>query len=98
MDITDKGFIYAIQLMPDVRPNRIKIGFAEDPEERLKNFQTPCPQAVILKTWPTHRWNESDVLKHINKVRRKRFSREVFEFHSLDSFFHSMEKFWEECA
>jgi hypothetical protein len=42
------GYFYVIQPTPELDPHRIKLGFARDVEQRVKDFQTVCPQAQLV--------------------------------------------------
>lgn len=46
------GWFYLIQLEPDMDPNRIKLGFATDVEQRLRSHRTSAPYSILIKRWP----------------------------------------------
>ena len=43
---------YLIQLEPRVDPGRFKLGFASNPDERLRARRTAAPLARVVGTWP----------------------------------------------
>ena len=43
------GYFYLMQLVPEVLPNRIKIGFADNVERRLNEHRTAAPTAKLLR-------------------------------------------------
>ena len=47
-----RGYFYVVQLVPDLEPRRIKIGFAHDVAARVEQLQTAAPTAVITRSWP----------------------------------------------
>lgn len=49
------GSFYIIQLVPEALPKRVKIGFAENIEQRLTEHHTAAPTAKLLKSWPCKR-------------------------------------------
>lgn len=49
------GVFYAVQLVPDLDPRRVKLGFASTIEERLSQHRTAAPTATVLKTWVCRR-------------------------------------------
>ena len=54
-----RGIIYALQLLPDLVPNRLKIGFTSSPiERRLHQHRVTCPALVLLARWPASRRDE----------------------------------------
>lgn len=46
------GVFYLIQLEPEHDPERFKLGFATNIEERLRSHRTAAPFSRLLKTWP----------------------------------------------
>jgi hypothetical protein len=57
----DVGVFYLVQIIPELNPNRLKLGFAADVQQRLSEHRTSAPTASILKTWPCKRSWESTV-------------------------------------
>jgi hypothetical protein len=56
------GLIYAIALIPEVTPFRVKVGYTErGVGERLRKYLTPCPTAVVMGAWSAHRSDEQRV-------------------------------------
>ncbi|MEZ5851202.1 MAG: GIY-YIG nuclease family protein [Hyphomicrobiaceae bacterium] len=57
-DLTDetaaewRGFLYIVQLEPQLDPGRFKIGFATSVEDRLKSHKTSAPFATVVRQWP----------------------------------------------
>jgi hypothetical protein len=49
------GFFYVIQLIPEALPNRIKIGYTDNLEQRLADHQSAAPTARVLASWPCKR-------------------------------------------
>lgn len=49
---TSQGVFYLIQLEPEFDPQRIKVGFATDVNERLRSRKTSAPMARLVKHWP----------------------------------------------
>ncbi len=47
------GWIYAIALVPELAPGRIKVGFTSKPiESRLAQHRTANPTAMVIGLWP----------------------------------------------
>lgn len=49
------GCFYVIQLVPEAIPNRIKIGYTDNLDQRLVDHQTSAPTAKVLASWPCKR-------------------------------------------
>jgi molecular chaperone DnaK (HSP70) len=47
----DRGFFVVVQLVPDLRPGRLKLGFVADPQRSLAEWRQAAPTAVLLKAW-----------------------------------------------
>lgn len=73
------GFFYLIQLVPEALPNRVKIGFSDDPEQRLSQHKTAAPTAKILKTWPCKRSWDYAAMDSITREGCKLVLNEVYE-------------------
>jgi hypothetical protein len=46
------GYLYVVQLEPDLDPERFKIGFASSVEDRLRKHRAAAPFAKPLFEWP----------------------------------------------
>ncbi len=54
------GFFYLIQLVPEALPKRVKIGYTDSLEIRLKEHQTSAPTARLIKSWRCKRaWDRA---------------------------------------
>lgn len=52
-----RGFFYIIQLVPDLAPNRIKLGWAADPAKRFTGIRHAAPTAKLVRSWSgSHAW------------------------------------------
>jgi hypothetical protein len=49
------GQFYVIRLIPDLAPQRIKLGFASSVSTRLAAHRTAAPTAELVKSWPCRR-------------------------------------------
>lgn len=45
------GYFYIIQIVPELLPNRVKIGYTDNLETRLREHQTSAPTARYAATW-----------------------------------------------
>ncbi len=73
------GCFYIIQLVPEALPNRVKIGFADNVEQRLTQHKTAAPTAKLLKAWPCKRSWDYAVMDSITREGCKLVLNEVFE-------------------
>jgi hypothetical protein len=55
---TMDGWVYAISLDPLRNATRIKVGFTVAPSDRIAQFRTANPSAVIVGLWEANRSNE----------------------------------------
>jgi biotin operon repressor len=78
------GVFYLIQLVPELDPKRIKLGFAIDITDRLAQHRTAAPTAIILKSWPCKRSWEATVMDCLSSVACRHILNEVFECDSLE--------------
>jgi hypothetical protein len=83
--ISDVGVFYAIQLVPDLDPKRLKLGFAESLEQRLAQHRTAAPTARVLRAWPCKRSWELTVIDALTCEGCRLILNEVFECDELDA-------------
>jgi hypothetical protein len=81
---SDVGVFYIIQLVPDLDPNRIKLGFAESLDRRLSEHRTAAPTAQVLQAWPSRRTWEGTVIAALTRSGCSLIRNEVFLCDSLE--------------
>lgn len=79
----DTGIFYVVQLVPELDPKRIKLGFALDLNERLAEHKTAAPTAKVLKAWPCKRAWELTVTDCLSAANCRLILSEVFECDDL---------------
>jgi hypothetical protein len=77
--VSDVGVFYVIQLVPDLDPKRLKLGFAESLKQRLSQHQTAAPTARVIGTWPCKRSWELTAMDALTRVGCRLILNEVFE-------------------
>jgi hypothetical protein len=73
------GYFYIIQLIPEAVPNRLKIGFTDNLETRLKEHRTSAPTARYLGHWECKRSWDYAVMDSITRKDCKLVMNEVYE-------------------
>ena len=54
------GYLYIIQLVPEAIPNRVKVGYTDNLDTRLREHQTAAPTAKYLGHWRCKRaWDQA---------------------------------------
>jgi hypothetical protein len=89
-----EGYFYIIQLIPDLKPNRVKLGFATDVDARLQAHRTSAPTAIIVKYWPCKKTWECAAIASITRIGCISLSNEVFDCDNLDSLIERAELFF----
>lgn len=79
------GFFYAVQPLPDLAPNRIKLGWANDPDSRLSAYKTISPDAKILKSWPCRSSWERAAIASITRAECKQIGVEIFHCDNVET-------------
>ena len=80
----ERGFFYIIQLAPDLKPGRVKLGFAVDVNDRLSQHRTAAPTASCLKHWSCRRTWEPAAIDCLTVEGCHRVGPEVFDCDDLD--------------
>lgn len=79
----EEGWFYVIQLVPELNPNRVKLGFTGSIEERLTAHRTSAPTAELVKCWSCKRSWERAAIDSITRIECKSLGYEVFECENL---------------
>lgn len=77
--VSDVGMFYVIQLVPELDPKRLKLGFADSIGQRLSQHRTAAPTAKVLHAWPCKRSWELTVMDSLTRLNCRRILNEVFE-------------------
>jgi hypothetical protein len=77
------GVFYVVQLVPELDPNRVKLGFADDADARLAQHRTSAPTAKLVKTWPCKRSWEFTAIDALSTAGCKLILNEVYECRNL---------------
>jgi T5orf172 domain len=73
------GYFYIIQIIPEVLPNRVKIGFTDNLHQRLREHQTSAPTARFVKHWECKRSWDQAVMDSITRENCALVMNEVYE-------------------
>jgi DNA-binding XRE family transcriptional regulator len=83
-----------IQLVPDLAPRRVKLGWAVDVNRRLTLHRCSAPTARLVRSWACHREWESTAIRELSAEGCQRLSRESFDVADLDQFVERVEAFF----
>jgi len=90
------GYFYLIQLIPEALPNRVKIGYTDNMEQRLSDHRTVAPTCKLLKSWECKRSWDQAAMDSITKENCAKVLNEVYEgdvdgfIQRGDNFFNNM--------
>ena len=90
------GYFYLIQLIPEALPNRVKIGYTDNMEQRLSDHRTAAPTCKLLKSWECKRSWDQAAMDSITKENCAKVLNEVYEgdvdgfVQRGDNFFNNM--------
>ena len=73
------GFFYIIQLIPELMPQRVKIGYTDSLETRLSEHRTSAPTAKYVKTWECKRSWDQAAMDSITRDDCELIMNEVYE-------------------
>jgi len=88
------GSFYVAQIVPDLDPSRIKLGFARDADARLRAHKTSAPTARLLKVWPCKRVWERAAIDCAASHSCAPISNEVFSCQDLESLLGACDDFF----
>jgi hypothetical protein len=73
------GYFYVIQLIPEHAPERVKIGYTDNLDTRLKEHQTSAPTARLIRSWPCKRAWDYAAMDSITRIECHHVMNEVYE-------------------
>ena len=79
------GFFYVVLLCPELSTCRVKLGFAINVLQRLKQHQTAAPTARLLKSWPCRPTWEIAAIDALTRTECSLVREEVFDCENLEA-------------
>jgi len=73
------GYFYLIQLVPEILPERVKIGYTDNIQQRLSQHRTAAPTSTLLKSWGCKRTWDQAAMDSISRKDCKHVLNEVYE-------------------
>lgn len=73
------GYFYLIQLLPDEIPDRIKIGYTDNIDQRLTDHRVTNPTLKLVKSWPCKRTWEHAATASVTRGGCSHIGGEVYE-------------------
>lgn len=80
---TESGFFYLVHLCPDLSGNRVKLGFAVNVEQRVRQHQTAAPTACLLRSWPCKPTWEAAAIDAMTKTDCTLVREEVYDCENI---------------
>lgn len=74
----DWGHFYVVQLVPELDPKRIKVGFSSNIQSRFRSHRVSAPTAKLLGTWNCKRSWEQAAIASVTRDGCKLISNETF--------------------
>jgi len=90
----EHGVFYVVQLVPDLDPRRLKLGFAVDINERLSQHRTAAPTVACVRIWPCRRSWELTAIDCITRVGCRFIVNEVYEADDVDALVRRGDEFF----
>lgn len=87
------GVFYIIQLEPQLDPTRVKVGFTENLEERLRSHRTTAPYSAIVEKWPCKLLWERTAIECVTQECEQLYT-EVFRAKSISHLVEMADRFF----
>lgn len=91
---TGAGYFYVIQLIPELDPLRVKLGYASDVSSRLSAHQCAAPTAALVKAWPCRKIWEPVAMQSVTRIECTLIGNEVYRCEDLDRLLQRCEEFF----
>lgn len=89
------GFFYVIQIVPDLDPNRVKLGYAKNVGQRLQQHRTTSPTAQLAQRWPCKKIWEQAVIDCVTQEGCELVGGEVYDCENVVSLTEAGYRFFE---
>jgi len=91
----DVGFFYVVQVVPEFKETRIKLGFATDVDARLAAYRTIAPTAQMVKAWPCKEAWEQAAIDCATSKGCRRIGQEVYDCDNLQEVLERLDRFFQ---
>ncbi len=91
-----EGFFYVLQLVPDLRPERVKFGWTTSLAKRLPSYVMGAPTFTVAGAWSCLAAWEAVAIKAVTGKGDRRLSREAFDVADLRVTLERTAAFFEE--
>lgn len=88
------GVFYIIQLVPDLSPLRLKLGFTDALPRRLSEYLTANPTAQVYASWPCRRPWEAAAIASVTRIGCRFIGGEVYDCEALEAMQERCESFF----
>lgn len=88
------GIFYLIQLVPDLSPLRLKLGFTDSLPRRLTDYLTSNPTAEVFHTWSCRRVWEPAAIASVTRTGCRCIGGEVYDCEDLQAMKQRCEAFF----
>ena len=89
------GFFYVIQVVPDLDPLRVKLGWTSNTSSRLDAHRTAAPTAQLVKEWPCRKAWEIAAIHSVVRTDCTNIGNEVYRCGDLDALVERCEAFFD---
>lgn len=89
------GFLYITQIVPDLDPNRVKLGYARNVGQRLQQHRTTSPTAQLMQYWPCKEVWEQAAIDCIMQEGGKLVGGEVYDCENTTTLTEAGHRFFE---
>lgn len=96
IDRYQAGDFYLCQLVPDISERRIKVGWTENLEGRMRAHRATSPTIRLIKTWPCCGEVEFEAIKQIRAARYPFVGNEVFDCDDLPELLGLLDRYFED--
>lgn len=88
------GVFYVLQMVPELDPNRVKLGYTESTEARFADHRTASPTAKFVKKWPCKSIWERAAMDSATRIGTSLIANEVFVVEDLTDLIDCLDQFF----
>lgn len=90
-----KGVFYLVQLVPDLKETRVKLGFTGSIKKRMATYYTSNPTSNLVKSWRCLETWEACAMASVTRTGCQKIGPEVFDCENLEALVDRIDGFFE---
>lgn len=88
------GYFYIVQVVPELEPRRVKLGWTYDIDSRLSAHRTAAPTAQLVRAWPCKKSWEGTAMASLTRCGCQLIANEVYTCDNVEAITERADQFF----